>query len=97
MEDNIFQLFGPNQGAVDEAKEFMDKQLEAPREPLLEFGAIYTAKIVEFRETGVMITLYPGMTPTLLHNSQLDQRKVEICHFAIMSNREFTIFQFYYT
>ncbi|XP_059475161.1 polyribonucleotide nucleotidyltransferase 1, mitochondrial-like [Neocloeon triangulifer] len=76
LEDNIFLFFGPNQSALDEAKEFMEKQTEAPREPELEFGAIYTAKIVELREIGVMVTLYPGMIPTLLHNSQLDQRKV---------------------
>jgi polyribonucleotide nucleotidyltransferase len=81
VEENIYQLFGPNQSAVDEAKEFMEKQLEAPREPMLDFGAIYTAKIVEFRDSGVMVTLYPGMTPTLLHNSQLDQRKVKIYNY----------------
>jgi len=45
-------------------------------EPQLEFGAIYKAKIVEIREIGVMVTLYPSMQPTLVHNSQLDQRKV---------------------
>jgi polyribonucleotide nucleotidyltransferase len=61
---------------MDEAKEHIEQYLAAPREPELEFGAIYTAKIVELRDIGVMVTLYPGMTPTLLHNSQLDQRKV---------------------
>lgn len=45
-------------------------------EPQLEFGAIYKAKIVEIRDIGVMVTLYPTMQPTLVHNSQLDQRKV---------------------
>lgn len=29
------------------------------------------------REYGVMVTLYPTMTPTLIHLSQLDQRKVK--------------------
>lgn len=42
----------------------------------LEFGAIYKAKVVELREIGVMVTLYPSMQPALIHNSQLDQRKV---------------------
>ncbi|EEC11716.1 polyribonucleotide nucleotidyltransferase, putative, partial [Ixodes scapularis] len=46
------------------------------QKPNLEFGAVYTAKIVEIRESGVMVKLYPTMVPTLLHNSQLDQRKV---------------------
>lgn len=45
-------------------------------EPQLEFGAIYKAKVVEIREIGVMVTLYPSMQPALVHNSQLDQRKV---------------------
>jgi len=62
----------------------MDKQLEAPREPELDFGAIYTAKIVELREIGVMVTLFPGMTPTLLHNSQLDQRKVSLIQIFVL-------------
>jgi len=45
-------------------------------EPQLEFGAIYKARVVEVREIGVMVTLYPSMQPALVHNSQLDQRKV---------------------
>ncbi|KAF8773605.1 Polyribonucleotide nucleotidyltransferase 1 like protein [Argiope bruennichi] len=45
--------------------------------PELVFGAIYTAKIVEIRDIGVMVTLYPNMKPALLHNSQLDQRKIQ--------------------
>ncbi|RXG53571.1 Polyribonucleotide nucleotidyltransferase 1, mitochondrial, partial [Armadillidium vulgare] len=45
-------------------------------EPELEFGGIYTAKIVEIRPHGVMITLYDGMPPALLHNTQLDTKKI---------------------
>lgn len=65
-----------SQTAMVEAKEIMNVLLSESREPTLEFGGVYTAKIVEVRETGVMIILYPTMTPTLLHNTQLDQRKV---------------------
>jgi polyribonucleotide nucleotidyltransferase len=61
---------------MNEAKELIDQFLTTEREPELEFGAIYTAKIVEVRDMGVMVTLYPTMAPALLHNSQLDQRKV---------------------
>jgi len=50
--------------------------LSEEREPQLDFGAIYSAKIVELRDIGVMVTLFPNMQPALLHNSQLDQRKV---------------------
>jgi polyribonucleotide nucleotidyltransferase len=61
---------------MDEAQEFINKVLTAERAPELEFGNIYAANIVEIRDIGVMVTLYPGMPPALLHNSQLDQRKV---------------------
>ncbi|KAI4477078.1 hypothetical protein M0804_013079 [Polistes exclamans] len=74
--DDIYTLFAPNELALKEAKEIIKETLQKDREPVLEFGAIYTAKIVEIRETGVMVTLYSSMTPALLVNSQLDQRKV---------------------
>lgn len=61
---------------MDEAQEIIAKLLTTERTPELEFGGIYKATIVEIRDIGVMITLYPGMPPALLHNSQLDQRKV---------------------
>lgn len=61
---------------MDEAQEIITKWLNTERTPDLEFGGIYKATIVELRDIGVMITLYPGMPPALLHNSQLDQRKV---------------------
>jgi polyribonucleotide nucleotidyltransferase len=71
-----FNIFAPNETAMNEAKEMINKLITVEREPVLEFGGIYSAKIVEIRDNGVMITLYPTMQPALLHNSQLDQRKV---------------------
>ncbi|XP_014210286.1 polyribonucleotide nucleotidyltransferase 1, mitochondrial [Copidosoma floridanum] len=76
QEDSQFVLFAPNQTAMNEAKEIVDELTKHQREPTLEFGGIYTATIVEIKDIGVMITLYPGMQPTLLHNTQLDQRQV---------------------
>lgn len=61
---------------MDEAKEQIEQMLTTQRIPDLDFGGIYTAKIVELKDIGVMVTLYPNMPPALLHNSQLDQRKV---------------------
>ena len=46
------------------------------KEPELEFGGVYTGKIVEIRSNGVLIQLYKTMLPALLPNSQLDRRKV---------------------
>jgi polyribonucleotide nucleotidyltransferase len=61
---------------MDEAKEMIDQFLKEEKEPELEFGAIYKARVVEMKETGVLVTFYPKMVPALLHNSQLDVRKV---------------------
>ncbi|CAG7821066.1 unnamed protein product [Allacma fusca] len=76
LDDTTYYVFAPNSSAMDEAKELINEFLADEREPELEFGAIYTANIVEVRDTGVMVTLYPNMPPALLHNSQLDQRKI---------------------
>ncbi len=76
VDETTFSIFAPNQSALDEAKEMIDRFLSEEREPELEFGAIYKATIVELKETGAMVTLFPTMVPTLLHNSQLDVRKV---------------------
>lgn len=82
VDETAFTLFAPSQSAMDEAKEFLEGIMKAEKVPNLEFGAIYTATIVELKDTGVMVTLYPSMPPALLHNSQLDQRKV--CGFQIL-------------
>lgn len=75
-ENDAFTIFAPNNEALDEAKEIVEKLMAEKSEPQLDFGAIYKAKVVEIREIGVMVTLYPSMQPALVHNSQLDQRKV---------------------
>ncbi|CAG5132916.1 unnamed protein product, partial [Candidula unifasciata] len=76
IDEGSFQIFAPNIDAMGEAKEMIEKILEDQREPDLEFGSIYTGRIVEIRDTGVMVELHPKLRPILLHNSQLDQRKV---------------------
>ncbi|XP_071801862.1 polyribonucleotide nucleotidyltransferase 1, mitochondrial-like [Asterias amurensis] len=76
LDENHFSIFAPTPNAMEEAKEIIEELLEEDREPDLAFGAIYVATIMEVREAGVMVKLYPTMQPTLLHNSQLDQRKV---------------------
>ena len=69
-------MFAPNKDALGEAKLIIEKLLEEMKEPELEFGGIYTGKIVEVRANGVLIQLYPSMSPVLLPNSQLDRRRV---------------------
>ncbi|KFB35183.1 AGAP010791-PA-like protein [Anopheles sinensis] len=75
-DETSFRIFAPSEAAMHEAKEYLENLMKTEKIPDLEFGAIYTAKIVELRDTGVMVTLYPSMPPTLLHNAQLDQRKI---------------------
>ena len=76
IDEITYSLFAPNKDALIEAKQVIDKLLEEMKEPELEFGGIYTAKIVEVRSNGILIQLYPTMPPVLLPNSQLDRRKV---------------------
>ena len=76
IDESTYSIFAPNQPAMEEAKEMIEQFLKEEKEPELEFGAIYKARIVEMKETGVLVTLYPTMVPALLHNSQLDVRKV---------------------
>lgn len=75
QDSDVLSIFAPNQAAMEEAKETLTELL-SDHEPTLEFGGIYTATIIELRPQGVMVTLYDNMPPVLLHNSQLDTRKV---------------------
>ncbi|XP_041968949.1 polyribonucleotide nucleotidyltransferase 1, mitochondrial [Aricia agestis] len=76
IDETRYSVFAPSQAAMDEARARIDAALTADRAPELEFGAIYTAKVVEVRDIGVMVTLFPNMAPALVHNSQLDHRKI---------------------
>ncbi|XP_074648257.1 polyribonucleotide nucleotidyltransferase 1, mitochondrial-like [Tubulanus polymorphus] len=76
IDETSFDIFAPNQEALDEAKEIIDELLAEEKEPILEFGGIYSAKIVEMKDIGVMVQLHPKIQPVLVHNSQLDQKKV---------------------
>ncbi|XP_068088525.1 polyribonucleotide nucleotidyltransferase 1, mitochondrial isoform X1 [Hyperolius riggenbachi] len=76
VDEEVFSVFAPTPSAMHEAREFISEICRDDQEFSLEFGAIYTATITEIREIGVMVKLYPNMTPVLLHNSQLDHRKI---------------------
>ncbi|KAM3959300.1 polyribonucleotide nucleotidyltransferase 1 [Aphomia sociella] len=76
IDETKYSIFAPSQVAMEEARARIAGWLSAERTPELEFGAIYKAKVVEVRDIGVLVTLYPGMSPALVHNSQLDHRKI---------------------
>ncbi|CAF0885958.1 unnamed protein product [Adineta ricciae] len=77
IDEITYSIFAPNKDALNEAKQIIDKLLEEMKEPELEFGGIYTGKIVEIRSNGVLLQLFPTMSPVLLPNSQLDRRKID--------------------
>ncbi|XP_015282425.1 PREDICTED: polyribonucleotide nucleotidyltransferase 1, mitochondrial [Gekko japonicus] len=77
IDEETFSVFAPTPAAMHEAREFITELCKDDQDYQLEFGAIYTATVTELRDIGVMVKLYPNMTPVLLHNSQLDQRKIK--------------------
>uniref|UniRef100_A0A663MYL0 polyribonucleotide nucleotidyltransferase n=1 Tax=Athene cunicularia TaxID=194338 RepID=A0A663MYL0_ATHCN len=77
LDEETYSVFAPTPSAMHEAREFIHEICKDDQEVNLEFGAVYTATITEVRDSGVMVKLYPNMTPVLLHNSQLDQRKIK--------------------
>lgn len=77
-EPSVFNIFAPSPMALSEAESLIKELLASKTVPNLEFGGIYVAKIVEMKENGVMVTLYDGMKPTLIHVAQLDSRRVSV-------------------
>uniref|UniRef100_A0A2I3T4K2 Polyribonucleotide nucleotidyltransferase 1, mitochondrial n=1 Tax=Pan troglodytes TaxID=9598 RepID=A0A2I3T4K2_PANTR len=77
VDEETFSVFAPTPSAMHEARDFITEICKDDQEQQLEFGAVYTATITEIRDTGVMVKLYPNMTAVLLHNTQLDQRKIK--------------------
>ncbi|XP_041921128.1 polyribonucleotide nucleotidyltransferase 1, mitochondrial [Alosa sapidissima] len=77
VDEETFSVFAPTPGAMSEAQEFITEICKDDQEHQLEFGAIYTATITEIRDIGVMVKLYPNMSPVLLHNSQLDHKRIK--------------------
>lgn len=77
VDEETFSVFAPTPHALHEAQEFITDICKDDQEQQLEFGAVYTAAIMEIRESGVMVKLYPNMSPVLLHNSQLDHKRIK--------------------
>uniref|UniRef100_A0A667ZK37 Polynucleotide phosphorylase 1 n=1 Tax=Myripristis murdjan TaxID=586833 RepID=A0A667ZK37_9TELE len=75
MDEETFSVFAPTPGAMNEAQDFITEVCKDDQEQQLEFGAVYTATICEIRDIGIMVKLYPNMSPVLLHNSQLDHKR----------------------
>uniref|UniRef100_A0A3Q2CRM7 Polyribonucleotide nucleotidyltransferase 1, mitochondrial n=1 Tax=Cyprinodon variegatus TaxID=28743 RepID=A0A3Q2CRM7_CYPVA len=77
VDEETFSVFAPTPGAMNEAQDFIKEICKDDQDHQLEFGAVYTATITEIRDIGVMVKLYPNMSPVLLHNSQLDHKRIK--------------------
>merc|ERR1719312_1434209 len=75
-EEGTWSLFAPNLLAMKEAETMIEELLQEEKAPELEFGAIYTSKIVELLDRGIMVQLHSAMDPVFLPNSQLDAKKI---------------------
>ena len=62
--------------AMDEASTYIDTLLAEEKSPDLEFGAVYTVKIVELEERGVKVEIHPTIPLVFVSNAQLDAKKV---------------------
>lgn len=61
---------------MQEAYEMVQALMDSSSEPEFEFGAIYSVKILELKESGAMVSLHPQMMPVFISNTHLDVRKV---------------------
>ncbi|KAK7807275.1 hypothetical protein U0070_016647 [Myodes glareolus] len=62
IDEETFSIFAPTPSAMHEARDFITEICRDDQEQ---------------QDTGVMVKLYPNMTAVLLHNTQLDQRKIK--------------------
>ncbi|KRZ06647.1 Polyribonucleotide nucleotidyltransferase 1, mitochondrial [Trichinella zimbabwensis] len=77
LDETIYSVFAPNKQAMQQARQSLDELLaDNVEEEKLEFGAIYETKIVELKDTGLMVELHPSLAPVFVPNSQLDSRRV---------------------
>ena len=75
-EDCVWAMFASNSSAMAEADEMIEALLTEEKVPELEFGCIYTGRVVELQERGVLIQIHEALDPILVHNSQLSNKKV---------------------
>uniref|UniRef100_A0A8C9S0E4 Polyribonucleotide nucleotidyltransferase 1, mitochondrial n=1 Tax=Scleropages formosus TaxID=113540 RepID=A0A8C9S0E4_SCLFO len=67
VDEETFSVFAPTPGAMSEAQEFIREICKDDVMPPLSF----------YRDAGVMVKLYPNMSAVLLHNSQLDHKRIK--------------------
>ncbi|XP_062502348.1 polyribonucleotide nucleotidyltransferase 1, mitochondrial-like isoform X2 [Corticium candelabrum] len=76
IDETRFSLFARTQDVMDEAKQWINNVLKDFDFPELKPGVVKSVKIVELRDYGVMVELFPGMQPVLLHVTQMDHYRI---------------------
>uniref|UniRef100_A0A3Q4MQ15 Polyribonucleotide nucleotidyltransferase 1, mitochondrial n=1 Tax=Neolamprologus brichardi TaxID=32507 RepID=A0A3Q4MQ15_NEOBR len=74
VDEETFSVFAPTPGAMNEAQHFIS-EICKDDVSLPHFSSVLL--LLCFRDIGVMVKLYPNMTPVLLHNSQLDHKRIK--------------------
>ena len=76
QDEGAWTIFAPSLAAMEEAEERLEQVMLEEKAPELEFGSIYTGKIVSILDRGVMIQLHPALDPVLLPNNQLGNQRI---------------------
>ncbi|CAG5004092.1 unnamed protein product [Parnassius apollo] len=77
IDETKYSVFAPSSAAMEEARARIAGWLQSSRTLELEFGAVYRARVLELRDAGVLVAIHPALPPALVHNSQLDHRKIQ--------------------
>ncbi|CAK1583997.1 unnamed protein product [Parnassius mnemosyne] len=77
IDETKYSVFAPSSAAMEEARARIAGWLQSERAPELEFGAVYRARVLELRDAGALVAIHPALAPALVHNSQLDHRKIQ--------------------
>lgn len=76
IDETKFSLFAATPEIMDEAKQYINELLKDIEFPELEIGTKRTVKIVDVRDYGVMVELFAGMRPVLLHVRHMDHKRI---------------------
>ncbi|EDV24014.1 uncharacterized protein TRIADDRAFT_57060 [Trichoplax adhaerens] len=76
VDEDKVSIYAPSAKALANVKQRIEELMADLKEPDLKFSQIYTGKIVDIKNFGVMLEMEPNTQPILLHVSQLDHRRV---------------------
>lgn len=77
VDENTFSVFAHDSRLMTVAKKLLDKYLieNSPGKDL-EFGGIYSAKVLEIQDRGVLVSILPGISEAFVPLRQMDSRRM---------------------